>query len=48
MAGIEVLMGISRPTSMAILLGERANMSIVTMARDGGIMVFSGKEGIKR
>jgi len=45
-AGIKVLMGISRPTSMAILLGEKAGMSIVTLARDGGIMVFSKKERI--
>ncbi len=47
LAGIKVLMGISRPTSMAILLGDRAGMSIVTLARDGGIMVFSGKERIR-
>jgi len=46
-AGIKVLMGISRPTSMAILLGDKAGMSIVTLAKEGGIMVFSGKERIK-
>lgn len=47
MAGIKVLVGISRPTSMAIILGEKLGMSIVSLARDGDIMVYSGKERIE-
>ncbi len=47
MAGIKILMGISRPTSMAIRLGEKAGMSIITLAKNGGIIIFSGKERIQ-
>ncbi len=46
-AGIKVLMGISRPTSMAVLLAKKIGMTIVTLGRDSELMVFSGKERIK-
>jgi len=46
-AGIKVLMGISRPTSMAVLLAKKIGMTIVTLGRDSELMIFSGEERIK-
>ena len=45
-AGIKVLMGISRPTSMAILLAKRIGMTIVTLTKEG-IIVFSNEKRIR-
>ena len=46
-AGIKVLMGISRPTSMAVLLANKIGMSIVTLGKNGELLIFSAKERIK-
>ncbi|RLA80582.1 MAG: formate dehydrogenase accessory sulfurtransferase FdhD [Deltaproteobacteria bacterium] len=46
MAGIRVIVGISKPTSMAILLGERAGMTITSLAGGKEILVYSGRERI--
>ncbi len=46
-AGIKVLMGISRPTSMAVLFAEKEGISIISLGKDNEIMVFSGEKRIK-
>jgi len=46
-AGIKLIMAISRPTSMAISLAEKAGISIVSLAKEGGIIVFTCMERIK-
>ncbi len=46
-AGIRVLVGVSRPTSMAILLGDQLNITIVSLIRNGDLIVYSARERIR-
>jgi len=42
-AGLIFLIGMSRPTSLAVDLGEAMNMTIASM-REGGLLIFCGEE----
>lgn len=44
-AGLELMMGVSRPTSLAVALATSVNMTL-TCARDDELMVFCGDERI--
>ncbi len=44
-AGIELMVGISRPTALAVELAESANMTLV-WARENRLMVFCGEQRI--
>jgi FdhD protein len=41
-ARIAVIVGISRPTSLAVSLADRLNMTLATRAPKGGLMIFTG------
>lgn len=45
-AGLVFIVGVSRPTSLAVELGRAMNMTIACM-REGGILVFCGEKRIK-
>ncbi len=47
LAGVKIIMAISRPTSMAISLAENAGISIVSLAKEGGVIIFTCRERIK-
>lgn len=47
MAGIRIVVGVSRPTSLAILLGDQLRMTIVSLAKEGGVTVYSAQERIR-
>jgi len=42
-AGLTFLIGMSRPTSLAVELGQAMNMTIGSI-REGGLLIFCGKE----
>jgi len=42
-AGLVFLVGMSRPTSLAVELGQTMNMTIASI-REGGLLIFSGRE----
>ncbi len=44
-AGIEIVISMSRPTALAVKLGESLNMTIASV-RDNGLYVFTGKKRI--
>jgi FdhD protein len=43
-ARIPVVIGISRPTSLAVELATKLNISIACLARSSGLFVYSGTE----
>lgn len=45
-ARLPVLISISRPTALAVRLGRALNMTLACMDRDGGLLVFCGRERI--
>jgi FdhD protein len=42
-AGLVFLIGMSRPTSLAVELGQAMNMTLASM-REGGLLIFTGRE----
>ncbi len=45
-AGIPALLSVSAPSSLAVETAERANMTLVGFARNGGFNVYAGRERI--
>ncbi|SHJ79889.1 FdhD protein [Desulfatibacillum alkenivorans DSM 16219] len=45
-ARIPVVFSISRPTTTAVLMARKLNMTLALSTRDGGVYVFSGRERI--
>jgi len=45
-AGLVFVVGMSRPTSLAVELGQVMNMTIASM-REGGLLIFCGRERFK-
>jgi FdhD protein len=43
-AGVEVIVGLSRPTALAVDLARSLNISLATSGKRGGFSVFCGKE----
>ncbi len=43
-ARIAVIVGISRPTSLAVSLAQRLNMTLATRAPKDGLMIFTGHD----
>ncbi|MBW2609833.1 MAG: formate dehydrogenase accessory sulfurtransferase FdhD [Deltaproteobacteria bacterium] len=47
-AHIPIIFSTSRPTALAVTLGEQLNMTLACAAREGELIVFCGEERIKR
>ncbi len=45
-AKLPVIVGMSRPTKLAVDLGGKLNMTLITVGKRGGIWIFSGKERV--
>ncbi len=43
-AKLPVLVGMSRPTKLAVDLGRKLNMTLVSVGKRGGVWIFSGKK----
>lgn len=46
-AGIQMLIGLSSPTSLAVELGRQLNMTLATCGKKGGVFIFCGPERLR-
>mgnify|MGYP000052905066 CR=1 FL=1 len=44
MVGVKILVGASKATSMAVVLGEELNMTVITVMKTGDVIVYSDPE----
>jgi FdhD protein len=47
-AHLAILISISRPTGLAVELGKTLNMTLACLSKKNGLLVFCGKERLKR
>jgi len=47
-AHLPILVSISRPTALAVELGQRLNMTLACMGKESGLLVFCGEERLTR
>ncbi len=47
-ARIPVLLSVSRPTSLAVQLANRMNMTLACLSKNGGLYIFCGEHRLKR
>jgi len=43
-AGIPIILGMSRPTALAVSLSRRMNMTLACASKEGDLLIFCGKE----
>ena len=41
-AGLEMIVALSRPTTLAVELASRLNMSLACLGKDNAVMIFCG------
>lgn len=44
MVGVNILVGASKATSTAVLLGEELNMTVITVMKTGNVIVYSARQ----